>query len=952
MSIQTLRPWTDLVRLHPDVEDGKLTEAVFAIDLGAIATGDKNVPAVNRDPDEFFRATYPTVDLRKLLQEVLASLAGQEGFNRVLKLRTPFGGGKSHTLAALLHAARSRKSLNQVAECRNYPDPGQVDVAVFDGEKFTAAGGKEVEGGRTINTMWGWLAWQIGEKAYRVVERHDQDRVSPSGDEIKAMLTANGRPVLLLLDEVLKYMERAGAVAVLDSTLRRQAMDFFQNLTVEAAGSANAALVFSLQWSAREAMQNVALLNELDGYARRVDQLREPVTGDEVLPIIQRRLLAGEPAADVAAEVAQAYQGVITGMQRAEAEGEAARRQADEDGIALLGRMKQAYPFHPALIDAMRERWTAVDGFQRTRGALRFLASCLHSLKKNGGAQPVLGPGDVPLRDPDVRMKLLKELGAQNDFDPVITADIDGPNARAKRIDDRLARETPQLAAIRPATRLATAILVYSFGGLRRGGDKDGETLPPGVTEGELLAAVVGPDLDNITAKGVLGDLRNGCLYLHYDGVKYCFKKDPNVTKLIEDAEQEVARRPNDVQDKVKELLQQRLSGHRSAIVWPEKPADIDDKEPSFLLGYLPLDFAFRAKAEQEQLARDLFSNYGDKPRSYRNGLGLAVPDKKQVEALRRAARYLLAIGQIETKTKQLKLTPDQVDQLKERKRTETAAAESALRGLYVAVWLPRMEGGQIAVERVEITGRPLAATGVHERMWELISTTTKKVFTSTVPRKIVELMRLGEADVPGGQPRLGVRTADIRDAFFGSLGFPRLDSGLALQKAVAKGVAEGQFAYTSGAVPSLGSDGKYQISLEKVVMGRPISEDEIDLESGYLMAPSAVPAPPRAEPETERPPGTVTPPTPTTTPGAGPVPQPGAGPQPQPSAPSMVRFSFTATREQVFKAFPALANLAEKADGGKVRIQVEANSATGFDPSWLRNAVQEPLDEADIERA
>jgi hypothetical protein len=75
--------------------------------------------------------------------------------------------------------------------------------------------------------------------------------------------SGNGRPVLLLLDEVLKYMERSGAVAVLDSTLRRQAMDFFQNLTVEVAGSPNAALVFSLQWSAREAMQNVALDTEL-----------------------------------------------------------------------------------------------------------------------------------------------------------------------------------------------------------------------------------------------------------------------------------------------------------------------------------------------------------------------------------------------------------------------------------------------------------------------------------------------------------------------------------------------------------------------------------------------------------------------------------------------------------------------------------------------------------------
>ena len=59
---------------------------------------------------------------------------------------------------------------------------------------------------------------------------------------------------------------------------------------------------------------------------------------------------------------------------------------------------------------------------------------------------------------------------------------------------------------------------------------------------------------------------------------------------------------------------------------------------------------------------------------------------------------------------------------------------------------------------------------------------------------------------------------------------------------------------------------------------------------------------------------------------------------------------TFEASREQVFKAFPAIANLADKSDGGKVKIRVEGSSVAGFDPSWLRNAVDEPLDEADIE--
>jgi len=33
------------------------------------------------------------------------------------------------------------------------------------------------------------------------------------------------------------------------------------------------------------------------------------------------------------------------------------------------------------------------------------------------------------------------------------------------------------------------------------------------------------------------------------------------------------------------------------------------------------------------------------------------------------------------------------------------------------------------------------------------------------------------------------------------------------------------------------------------------------------------------------------------------------------------------------------------------VKIHIEGTAADGYDPSWLRNAVEEPLDEADIER-
>ena len=952
---RALRPWSDLVKLHPDVDAGTLTDAVFAIDLGAIAANDPNAPVVNRDPETFFRATYLTADLRRLLEEVLASLAGDSGYDRVLKLRTPFGGGKSHTLAALLHAARKPDALNEIPEAKGIARPGDVTVAVFDGEKFDARNGKTLDDGRTIQTMWGWIAWQMDpQKAFPIVADHDKDRVAPGGDVIREFITkgASGRPVLILLDEVLKYMERAAAVSVLDSTLQRQAKDFFQSLTVEVAGSKNAALVYSLTWSAREALGNVGLLAEIDKLAARVDQLREPVTGDEILPILQRRLLVSAPDPTSAAEVSNAYQEVVTGMRRAHAESVSERRQAEEDGRLLRDRMRAAYQFHPALIDVMRERWTAVDAFQRTRGALRFLASCLHSLKKNGGARALLGPGDVPVKDVDVRVRMLKELGVQNDYDPVITADIDGPNARAKRIDARLGRETPVLASVKPATRLATAILLHSFGGLRRDGSGDSETLPPGVSERELLACCVGPDLDNITATAVPSELRTFCLYLHHDGVRYCFRKDPNVTKLIEDAEQSVSREDaqaktnGPVRGKIKELLEARLAGHHMAHIWPAKSQDIPDEDPGFLTAYLSLEFAAEGKSEQERLAKDLLAKYGDRPRRYRNGVGLAVPDKKQIESLRRAIRYLLAIERVETKKRQLRLTKDQLDQLKERKRTEQAAAESSFRELYTAVMLPRVDGGQLDIERVARGGRPLQATGIHERIMELLTSVgAPRVHGAVTPRKIAERVTLGESPSEGEAPKLGIPTSEVLEAFFRDIVPPRLQSSTVLRRGIARGVSEGFFAYTSGAAPALGPDGTFEVNRDKVVLGRPLAEDEVDFDSGFLMMPSAVPVPadPAVSTATGGEPGVATP-------GTDPGTSPG-GERPLPlQGQREVRLSFKATRDQVFKAFPAIANLADKSDQSKVTVRVEGTSTEGYDRSWLRNAVEEPLDEADLD--
>jgi hypothetical protein len=314
--------------------------------------------------------------------------------------------------------------------------------------------------------------------------------------------------------------------------------------------------------------------------------------------------------------------------------------------------------------------------------------------------------------------------------------------------------------------------------------------------------------------------------------------------------------------------------------------------------------------------------------------------------------RYLIAIERVRDKSKQHNLTDVQRSQLKEQEATRTAEAESSLLKLYAEVWLPKVTGDGIVIDVAAAGGRPLQTTlnekkqaRVHDRMMELLVDVQRRVFETATPNKIVELFKLGE----GTPPALGIKTADVVDGFYSFLGFPRLVSGGVVKKAIAKGIQDGFFAYYSGSTPVLGGDGKYQVPVDRVRSNAAVGEDEIDLESGFLMMPQAVPVAAPAPGSTG-----IGPNVPAGTPAGEPplVLTPPGGPSDVPGTSSSgaqrsVEINFSADRNQLFSAWNAIANLADLA--GKVSVTVRADSAEGFDKGKLQNGVLEPLRESDL---
>ncbi|MBI4630530.1 MAG: ATP-binding protein [Chloroflexi bacterium] len=954
-----LRPWSQVVKLHPDVASGQTATATYAIDLGALVLGDKNVPAVYREAEAFFRTTYPTSNMVSLIKEVLERLAGGSG-DRVLQLRSPFGGGKSHVLAALFHATQNRPMMEKVwSEAKSWAKTESVRVAVFDGDKFDVQG-REVASGIRVQTLWGWIAWSLGkQKLYERVRYHDEKRIAPGGDVIKELLGRNESsqpPTLIMLDEVLKYFERAQAdrQVVGESTLGRQTLDFIQSLSTEVANSTNAVMIYSLQASAGEAFGNVALLNMLDHITSRVDSKREPVVGDEILPVLQRRLLSGSAGSSVVDQVADLYSGVVTNMRAAQERAPAEKRRIQDDAANLRRRFQAAYPFHPALIDLMKERWASIPDFQRTRGALRFLSSCLFALKD--GSSALLGPGDVLIESGTVQHAFFTEVGQREQFKAVLEADFVGPNARARQIDEQMAAEFAHLSGVRPATRLATAILMYSFGGLQRQGESQGQTMASGVTEPDLLAAIVGPELDSLTAQTALKSLREKCLFLHYDGVRYVFKTTPNVTQLLEQEFNTINQA--DVENKIESDLQNRLAS-RPVFVWPKDSTRIDDRDPRFTLVYLPLEFASWGEARQKTYALDLLLRRGDQPRRYRNALGLAIPNWHQVETLRRAARYVLAVGRLRDKRIQVNLTTEQMAQLKEREETEKGKIESAFRELYNAVWLTvrtesETDGSDLEnkfdLEKIDVGARPLGAANVHERLMELLTNVQRKVYSTLTPQKLIEYMRIGEyaAEVEG-RP-LGIRLDQVRDAFYENLGFPRLIDENVIRRAIAQGVKEGYFGYV-GRADRIQSDrvregSSYLLPRTQAIFERDLPTDEIDMGTGFIVLPTAIET--SAENVlTSAASGAATLDTSASTTFESAITTPQTSTSPTSSSQTRVELRMRLDRAQLYASFNALANLADKA--GTIQVNVVAESLQGFDSVWLRNAVKEPLDEAGV---
>ena len=951
-SAYQLKPWTQIVIPHQDILDGKLDNSTYAASLGAVVRQDPQCPKVYRDAHPFFTATYLTSELKTLLDSTLRRLNGEPG-DRVLQLRTPFGGGKTHALISLYHAAKHRSHLSELPDFATLLDPGKVDVVTFIGDEFGAAAGEVIDDVRIL-TIWGYLAWQLGgTAAYERVRLDDQQRVSPS-KEVWRQIIGN-RPTLILLDEFLIYVEKTMGTVVGDSTLGRQVLTFIKGFAEVISELPKAVLVYSLQASVQEAIGNEGLLSTVDKLVSRVDAKKEPVSGDEVMKVVQRRLFQSIGDINVIQEVAQQQADLFRRFRESYEETSRGKQEVQHQADLLADRIQSSYPFHPDLLDLMYHRWGTLPNYQRTRGALQFLARVVHALWHQQDNGWLISPGDVAFQNEGVRGAFFTQVGEREQYSSVIDADLLGRKAKVKAIDARIAQDAPALSHLKVGTRLASTILLYSFGA-RSGEDK-------GAIEQEITAACLTPGLDRTIIAATLSDLRENLLYLHYIGKRYRFETKPNLNKLIADEESKVAS--DDVLEKIRNELSKSLqTNNGKAILWPKDSTAIGDRTPEFNIAYLGADWAEKSRDAAITEAMVWLESRGSDKREYKNALAFVVPNKLQMDKARKAGRTGEAITSLINQKAKYKFTAEDLEELTQKGKDANNEISAAVRRLYdyVLLSVPNTDGiNPLRLEIIDLQSQLNTSQNLQERVLDALK---NYVFDSITPSKLTRLSGL-EAESPGY-----ITGDELVSFFFRFPTYPKILSVEAVKQAILKAIQQGLMGYVPYLV--ILPDGTLKVENSALIsFERSIPFNELDL-SGYLLAPSQVKQLQVAtQPTTEQPATSKLLPYADASTQFIPEPPITAGSKQtveyKSGTSSVTRhvladidngnqpahsycLNALADKSKLFDLFEILQTLSDKADDMTIQIEVRAHTTKQFERDWIAGAIEEQLDERDIQ--
>ena len=671
----------DLCQPRSDVLAGRVADADFAADLTAVIGGSASLEY--SEPARFFANTYPTRGLRDLLANVCRRLSGAGGeAAAIFRLDTTYGGGKTHGLIALVHAAGGMKGVADVGE---FVDPGllpagAVRIAAFDGENADPANGHAMGEGVLAHTPWGEIAYALaGRDGYERVRRSDEQGVAPGAATLAELF--GGEPTLILLDELAVYLRKVWRA----ENARDQLTAFLTSLFKAVESAPNAALVYTLAIGRdgratdaySEEHQFVAdTMAEAESVSARKATLLNPTEDEETAPVLLRRLFERIDESGKMA-IVSAYQQLWREHHAVLAE------EATRSGTAQA--FAESYPLHPDVLATLRGKTSTLSEFQRVRGMLRLLARTIaHLWQERPADATAIHLHHMDLGHEPIRQELVTRLG-QSAFVPAIANDIAGggeSRSLAENIDAEHYNGLPPYTAYVARTAFLHTLAFN-------------EPLK-GLSPEDLRYAVLAPRLDVSFIEEARKRFITESAYLDdRPGAAMRFLAEANLNQIIRREERNVDA--GDARAELNDRIGGIFDGNTfDAIHFPGGPFDVPDEVGDGRPKLVVLSYDAVAINAQVTKLPDLVERIyarkgseGQALRALRNHLVFVATDDNGKAEMQRRARLRLALRALKRADRLRDLADHQQDQVLEMEARSEQELAIAIQQAYRHVLYP-----------------------------------------------------------------------------------------------------------------------------------------------------------------------------------------------------------------------------------------------------------------------
>ena len=842
-------PWYKVAQPRKEVREGRsFNPDEFAIHLEQVIGG--TAPEDYRDPKQFFARTCFTRALREHAGMVLRRLSGETANTApVMTLITQFGGGKTHTLAALYHMvsqgakAVEYSGIQDLISNAGLKTVPQAKVAAFVGNAWDPREGRE--------TPWIDIARQLaGDKGIK--ELGAAAKTIPPGTEALARIfQAAGGPVLILFDEVLNYLNRHRGMA-------DQFHAFIQNLTVAVTGTTQGAALISLPRSQVEMTDwDMDWQDKITKVVRRV--AKDLIANDEaeISEVVRRRLFESIGNDRIIKNTSKAYADWCF-ERRAQLPPEwTAVDSASTEAKSreyLRSRFEVCYPFHPSTLSVFQRKWQSLTQYQQTRGTLAMLAQWISWAYRTGFTEarrePLITIGSAPLEVPEFRSVVLGQLG-ESRLVSAIDADISGANSHARALDADCKGHLRHLHQ-----RVATAILFESSGGQI---DKIAH-LP------ELRFALGEPEIDTTSVDNAALALESKSYFIRRvgsDGFK--ISHQPTMKKVVSDRR---ASLDEDSETKPAMRMLVKKEFERGATIpivpFPEDGGAVQDT-PKLTLVLVDPDFEWEGKGSLRKQIAEWTKQRGKSPRLYPGSLVWCVKRpgrdfREKVElwlAWKRVAKEISegTLGGDFDRTDRAELTSKVAD-------AEEAAKDEVWGGYRFVIIADNQESD--GLKTIDLgAGHSSASETLCGRIISALK--SQALLNESVGAGYIERNWPPALKGSGAWP-----LSSLRQSFLNGSLTRLLDPDATLRSKIVEFVSKGDFGLASGSKP----DGSY----DRIWFTEDVDWADVTFDSGVFLLLKSKAKALKARPEPQPKPGPEPETTQTT------EPSPGATPEPKPS--------------------------------------------------------------------